>query len=108
VNELVREMLILLRRDANRYSIGIRTDLATELPKVSADRVHRASAAGLDESASSRHRVRYRATNAHSSPLTSLGYLVGYCFSISLSMLMEKTKYAPTICSTGIKVNNRL
>ena len=39
VNELVGEMLILLRREASRYSIGIRTDLATELPKVSADRV---------------------------------------------------------------------
>ena len=39
VNELVREMLVLLRSEANRYSIGMRTDLATELPKVTADRV---------------------------------------------------------------------
>jgi signal transduction histidine kinase len=39
VNELVREMLVLLRSEANRYSIGMRTDLATGLPKVTADRV---------------------------------------------------------------------
>jgi signal transduction histidine kinase len=39
VNELVREMLVLLRSEANRYSIGVRTDLATDLPKVTADRV---------------------------------------------------------------------
>ena len=39
VNELVREMLVLLRSEANRYSISIRTDLAAELPKVMADRV---------------------------------------------------------------------
>jgi signal transduction histidine kinase len=32
-------MLVLLRSEANRYSIGMRTDLATELPKVTADRV---------------------------------------------------------------------
>ena len=31
----------------------------------------------------SRHRVRYGATNAHSPSLTSLGYFVRYCFSIS-------------------------
>jgi signal transduction histidine kinase len=39
VNELIREMLILLRSEANHYSIRMRTDLATELPKVTADRV---------------------------------------------------------------------
>jgi PAS domain S-box-containing protein len=39
VNELVREMLVLLRSEANRYSIDMRTDLATDLPKVTADRV---------------------------------------------------------------------
>jgi PAS domain S-box-containing protein len=39
VNELVREMLVLLRSEANRHSISIRTDLAVELPKVTADRV---------------------------------------------------------------------
>jgi PAS domain S-box-containing protein len=39
VNELVREMLVLLRSEADRYSIYMRTDLAAELPKVMADRV---------------------------------------------------------------------
>jgi PAS domain S-box-containing protein len=39
VNELVREMLTLLSSEADRYSICMRTDLAAELPKVTADRV---------------------------------------------------------------------
>jgi PAS domain S-box-containing protein len=39
VNEVVREMLDLLRSEANRYSICMRTYLAAELPKVTADRV---------------------------------------------------------------------
>jgi len=39
VNELIREMILLLRTEANRYSISIRTDLAEDLPKVMADRV---------------------------------------------------------------------
>jgi signal transduction histidine kinase len=39
VNELVREMIALLRSEANRYSISIRTELAEDLPKVMADRV---------------------------------------------------------------------
>jgi PAS domain S-box-containing protein len=39
VNEVIREMLVLLRNEANRYSINMRTDLAAELPKVAADRV---------------------------------------------------------------------
>jgi signal transduction histidine kinase len=39
VNELVREMLVLLRSEADRYSICLHTDLAAELPKVAADRV---------------------------------------------------------------------
>jgi PAS domain S-box-containing protein len=39
VNELVREMLVLLRSEANRYSIYMRTELAAELPKVTGDRV---------------------------------------------------------------------
>jgi PAS domain S-box-containing protein len=39
VNELVREMIVLLRSEANRYSISIRTELAEHLPKVVADRV---------------------------------------------------------------------
>ncbi len=39
VNELVREMIALLRSEANRYSISIRTELAEDLPKIMADRV---------------------------------------------------------------------
>jgi PAS domain S-box-containing protein len=39
VNELVREMIVLLRSEANRYSISIRTELDEDLPKVMADRV---------------------------------------------------------------------
>jgi signal transduction histidine kinase len=39
VNELIREMIVLLRNEAARYSISIRTDLAEDLPKVAADRV---------------------------------------------------------------------
>jgi C4-dicarboxylate-specific signal transduction histidine kinase len=39
LNVLVREMIILLRSEANRHSIPMRTDLATDLPRVTADRV---------------------------------------------------------------------
>jgi signal transduction histidine kinase len=39
VNELIREMIVLLRSEANRYSISIRTELAEDLPKVIGDRV---------------------------------------------------------------------
>ena len=39
VNELIREMITLLRSEANRYSISIRIELAEGLPKVMADRV---------------------------------------------------------------------
>jgi signal transduction histidine kinase/HAMP domain-containing protein len=39
VNELIQEMIVLLRSEANRYSISIRTELAEDLPKVVADRV---------------------------------------------------------------------
>jgi signal transduction histidine kinase len=39
VNELVNEMLVLLRSEAGRHSIRLRTDLAVKLPKVTADRV---------------------------------------------------------------------
>ena len=39
VNELIREMFVLLRSEANRYSISIRTELAEDLPKVMADRI---------------------------------------------------------------------
>jgi signal transduction histidine kinase len=39
VNEIVHEMLVLLRGEANRYSISTRTELAPNLPKITADRV---------------------------------------------------------------------
>jgi signal transduction histidine kinase len=39
VNELIREMIVLLRSEASRYSISVRTELAEGLPKVMADRV---------------------------------------------------------------------
>jgi C4-dicarboxylate-specific signal transduction histidine kinase len=39
VNELIREMIVLLRNEASRYSLSIRTELAEHLPKVMADRV---------------------------------------------------------------------
>jgi PAS domain S-box-containing protein len=39
VNTLVREMMVLLRSEAARYSISIRSDLAEDVPWVLADRV---------------------------------------------------------------------
>src|SRR5882757_2459477 len=39
VNELIREMIVLLRSEASRHSISIRTEFAEDLPKVMADRV---------------------------------------------------------------------
>ena len=39
VNELIREMIVLLRSEASRYSISIRGELANDLPKIMADRV---------------------------------------------------------------------
>jgi C4-dicarboxylate-specific signal transduction histidine kinase len=39
VNELIREMIVLLRSEATRYSLSIRTELAEDLPEVMADRV---------------------------------------------------------------------
>jgi PAS domain S-box-containing protein len=39
VNELIREMIVLLRSEANRYAISIQIKLADDLPKVMADRV---------------------------------------------------------------------
>ncbi|WP_263350304.1 two-component regulator propeller domain-containing protein [Acidicapsa acidisoli] len=39
VNEVVREMLALLRAEADGYSIPLRINLARELPRVTADRV---------------------------------------------------------------------
>ena len=39
VNEIIREMIVLLRGEATRYSISFRSDLATDLPEVMGDRV---------------------------------------------------------------------
>jgi PAS domain S-box-containing protein len=39
INEIVREMVELLRAEANQYAVSIRTDLVADLPKISADRV---------------------------------------------------------------------
>jgi signal transduction histidine kinase/PAS domain-containing protein len=39
VNELIREMIVLLRSEAARYSISIHNSLANDLPKIMADRV---------------------------------------------------------------------
>ena len=39
VTELIREMIVLLRSEATRYSIAVRTELAQDLPQVMADRV---------------------------------------------------------------------
>ena len=39
VNEVIREMIVLLRSEADRYEISIRIELAEDLPKVMADRV---------------------------------------------------------------------
>jgi C4-dicarboxylate-specific signal transduction histidine kinase len=40
VNELIQDMIVLLRSEGIRHSISIRTELAADLPKVMADRVH--------------------------------------------------------------------
>jgi PAS domain S-box-containing protein len=39
VNEIIREMVLLLRGESHRYAVSLRTDLAEELPKITADRV---------------------------------------------------------------------
>jgi PAS domain S-box-containing protein len=39
VNELIREMIVLLRNEAARYAIAVRTTLAADLPPVMGDRV---------------------------------------------------------------------
>ena len=39
LNEIVRDMLLLLRGEAYRYSISMRAELATDLPTITADRV---------------------------------------------------------------------
>jgi PAS domain S-box-containing protein len=40
VNEVIAEMVVLLQNEAERHSVRMRTELAGELPKVMADRVH--------------------------------------------------------------------
>jgi C4-dicarboxylate-specific signal transduction histidine kinase len=39
VNEVIRDVIVLLRNEAHRYTVSIRADLATDLSKVMADRV---------------------------------------------------------------------
>jgi signal transduction histidine kinase len=39
VNELIREMIVLLHSEATRYAIAVRTELAADLPQVMGDRV---------------------------------------------------------------------
>jgi PAS domain S-box-containing protein len=39
VNEIIHEMIVLLRNEASRYSISIHSELADDLPKAMADRV---------------------------------------------------------------------
>jgi PAS domain S-box-containing protein len=39
INEVIREMIVLLLNEAHRYSISLRTDLDTNVPSIMADRV---------------------------------------------------------------------
>jgi C4-dicarboxylate-specific signal transduction histidine kinase len=39
VNEIIREMIVLLRKELSRQSIAVRTELAADLPKLMGDRV---------------------------------------------------------------------
>jgi signal transduction histidine kinase len=39
VNEIVREMIVLLRSELTRYSVSVQPELATDLPRVMGDRV---------------------------------------------------------------------
>jgi signal transduction histidine kinase len=39
INEVIGEMVPMLRSEANEYAVSIRTDLAADLPKITADRV---------------------------------------------------------------------
>ena len=39
VNEIIEEMILLLRGESQRHAVSLRTDLAGELPKITADRV---------------------------------------------------------------------
>jgi NO-binding membrane sensor protein with MHYT domain len=38
-NEVIREMIVLLRNEATRYSVSVRTELAPDLPQIMGDRV---------------------------------------------------------------------
>jgi len=39
VNEVIREMIVLLRGEATRHNISVRTELAADLPQITGDRV---------------------------------------------------------------------
>lgn len=39
VNEIISEMVVMLRGEANRFAVSVRTDLAADLPEITADRV---------------------------------------------------------------------
>jgi len=39
INEVIPEMILLLLNEASRYSVAMRTDLSSKLPKVMADRI---------------------------------------------------------------------
>ena len=39
INEVIGEIVLLLRGEANEYAVSIRTDMAADLPRVMADRV---------------------------------------------------------------------
>jgi PAS domain S-box-containing protein len=39
INDVIGEMVLLLRCEANEHAVSIRTDLAADLPKITADRV---------------------------------------------------------------------
>ena len=39
VNEVIRDMIVLLRNEATRYSISVRTELVADLPQIMGDRV---------------------------------------------------------------------
>jgi signal transduction histidine kinase len=39
INEVIGEMVLLLRGEANEHAVSIRTDLAADLPKITVDRV---------------------------------------------------------------------
>src|SRR5882724_11152477 len=39
INEVIREMIVLLRSEATRYSISVQTELAADLPRIMGDRV---------------------------------------------------------------------